>query len=125
MFDWIINFEFNSLLGILLFWSPLLMCVYGYTIRTWCDYRNDIKQRLEDDKRQEEWNNQTHEHGETLGRLYYPRLTIGDIIGRGFASIIPVVNLWAACFDVAPEIFKTFFNWLGNVFDQPLVPKNK
>lgn len=105
MIDWILTFKFNSLLGVVLYWAPLTMCVYGYTVRTFLNYRKDITRREED--------------------RYHPTDTVGDIVGRAIITIIPIGNLWAAAFNVAPEVFGRFFNWLGKVFDQPLVPKRK
>jgi len=32
MIDWIMSFKFNSLLGVLLYWVPLSLCIYGYTL---------------------------------------------------------------------------------------------
>jgi hypothetical protein len=106
MFDWILNFQFNSLLGVFLYWLPLGFCTYGYLISTWEDYRRDIKAR------------DTH-------ATYYPQLTIGDVVGRIFVAVAPVINLLAAVFDVAPTVFGRFFNWCGRVLNQPLVPDRK
>ncbi|MES9901113.1 MAG: hypothetical protein ABW168_00355 [Sedimenticola sp.] len=106
MFNWILDFEFNSVLGIILYWVPLSLCVYGYTIRTWFNYQKDTKGREDDN-------------------FYSPTDTVGTLIGRGIATLMPVANLWAATFDVAPEVFRRLFSFLGKVFDQPLVPKKK
>jgi hypothetical protein len=103
---WIYGFDFTSWMGFLLYWLPLSLCVYGYTIRTWLNYQKDVKDR------------------ESM-EFYSPTDTIGTLIGRGLASTIPVVNLWAASFDVAPRLFSALFKWLGRIFDQPLVPKKK
>lgn len=103
---WILDFNFTSWVGLMLYWLPLSICSFGYTIRTWKNYQKDVENR--DTK-----------------EFYSPTDTIGTLIGRGLASIIPVVNLWAASFDVATHIFSTFFKWLGRVFDQPLVPKKR
>ena len=112
MFDTILNFEFNSLLGILLYWVPLSLCLYGYTLRTWVNYQHDVKERA------------LHEE-QPKGNFYSPTDTIGTLIGRGIVTIVPVANLWAAAFDVAPKMFRSFFEWIGKVFDMPLVPEKK
>lgn len=36
-----------------------------------------------------------------------------------------MTNLLAACFDLAPKMLGRFFEWIGRVFDQPLVPRRK
>jgi len=106
MLDYIINFQFNNLLVVLLYWSPLGFCVFGYTVRTAKNYRKDISHRSPNEKSQ----------------FYYPTDTLGDIVGRAIVSLIPIANLWAACFDLAPEIFRRLFDVLGALFNQPLVP---
>ena len=107
MIDWVINFQLNSLIGVLLYWVPLSICVYGYTARTLVNYLLDVKVREEDT-----------EH-------YSPTDTVGSLIGRGLVSILPIANLWAASFDVAPEVFRTAWKWIEDAFDIPLVPKSK
>lgn len=107
MKDWVLHYWANVYIAISLYWLPLVLCLVGYIVRTWKDYRNDVERR------------------EKSPRVYYPILTIGHIIGRGVVSIIPVANLMAAIFDVAPELFSGFFKWIGKVFDQPLVPERK
>ncbi|MCU9931067.1 hypothetical protein OFL77_27425, partial [Escherichia coli] len=56
---------------------------------------------------------------------YYPTDTIGDIIGRAIVSILPIANLWAASFDLAPKIFSRFFDAIAKAFSQPLVPPKR
>lgn len=107
----IISTEYNTWLGVLLYWLPLLICIYGYSVRTWGNYRRDLKDR---------------EASETAENKYYsPTDTVGDIIGRVFVCVIPIINLVAAIFDVAPNIFEKFFKFLKKVFYQPLVPMRK
>jgi hypothetical protein len=106
MIDYVMNFEWNGWLGILLFWMPGALCAYGYTVRTWVNYRKDL------DNREKE-------------KFYHPTDTIGTLLGRSIMTILPVGNLFAAAFDVGPEVFRRFFEWIGKVFDQPLVPQKK
>ena len=104
-----------SLWGILLFWAPLAFCAFGYTIRTAANVRKDMVDRTACEA--------ALARGEHAS--YVPTDTIGTLIGRGIATICPLVNLWAALFDLGPDIFGTFFKHLGEVFNQPLVPKRK
>lgn len=101
---WFIHLAFTSWIGFGLYWVPLGLCAYGYTVRTWVNYRRDITLR------------DTEKH-------YIPRDTVGTLLGRTWVSITPVVNIWAAAFDVAPPLFGSLFDWFGRLFDQPLVPK--
>lgn len=103
---WIMGFDFTGWMGFFLYWLPLSLCAYGYTVRTWMNYQADVAARSSE-------------------VIYIPTDTIGTVVGRGLVSVLPVANIWAASFDVAPRLFSSFFGWLGRVFDQPLVPKKK
>lgn len=120
---WMMAFDFTSWMGFGLYWLPLSLCAYGYTVRTWLNYQKDVTTReaAEKDLRAADT-----DLGRRSATYYYsPTDTVGTLIGRGLAATIPVVNLWAACFDVAPRLFASMFKWFGRVFDQPLVPKRK
>lgn len=105
MMDFVINFKFNSLLGIILYWIPLSLCAFGYTMRTGFNYQKDL------DKRSESY--------------YVPTDTIGTLIGRAIICLLPIANLWAALFDVAPMLFGRFFTFFDKLLNQPLVPRRK
>ena len=104
MIDYIWNFEWTGLMGILLYWVPSACCCVGYTARTANNYMQDKRQR------------------EEAGARYEPTDTIGALIGRAIVSALPVANLWAAAFDIAPKFLGGFFDWLDRVFNTPLVP---
>jgi hypothetical protein len=106
MIDWIMHFQWNGWLGIFLFWSPLMLCAYGYTVRVWHMYQKDVKDRAND-------------------RIYIPNLTVGTILGYGLLTIMPIANLFAAIFDVGPKVFSGVVRFLERVFTQPLVPPLK
>lgn len=101
----------NSWIAVLLYWLPAALCAYGYLVRSVKLYRRDLAERaaVESDA-----TGRTH---------YYPRETFGSLIGRAVMTVLPVGNLFAAIFNVAPEVFGDLFAWIGRVFDQPLVPK--
>jgi hypothetical protein len=107
MIEWIKSFEFTSLMGIVLYWLPASLCVYGYTVRTWLNFQKDTKARAE----------------AARPSNYYPTDNMGDLIGRAVVAVVPIANIWAAAFDVAPKMCATMFNWIGRVFDAPLVPR--
>jgi hypothetical protein len=120
--NWMMAFDFTSWMGFGLYWLPLSLCAYGYTVRTWLNYQKDVTTRAESEN---DLLVTETELGRRSAAFYNPTDTIGTLIGRGLAATIPVVNLWAACFDVAPRLFASMFKWFGRVFDQPLVPKRK
>ena len=107
MLDWfkatIENNAWNGWLAIGLYWIPLSLCAVGYTARSWRNYRKDLERRAKD-------------------QHYYPSETLGGLIGRALVTMCPVANLWAAAFDVAPKMFSRFFDAIGRLFSQPLVP---
>ncbi len=106
MIDWILNFKFNTLLAIFLYWIPLVFCLYGYTVRTWVNYQKDKADR-------------------EVEKYYSPTDTIGSLLGRVFITLLPIGNICAALFDLSTEVFGRFFKHLERVFSQPLVPKKK
>lgn len=102
----------TTLWGFLLYWLPLAVCTVGYIARTYNNYQKDLVARAAwiDDR---------------TNKYYTPTDTVGTLIGRGIVSLVPVANLLAAVFDVAPRLLGNFFKMLGDIFDQPLVPKLK
>jgi len=109
MIEWLqnaANWWTTGILGLILYYLPLTLCAYGYTVRTYKTYRRDIESR-------------------ESRSVYTPELKVGTIIGYGLVTIIPIANLCAAVFDIAPEVFHDFFEWLGKVFDMPLVPDSE
>ena len=119
---WMMAFDFTGWMGFSLYWLPLSICAYGYTVKTWLNYQKDVATR---EKSEAEYSAAETDAGRRGATYYSPTDTIGTLIGRGLAATLPVVNLWAACFDVAPKLFESLFKWFGRVFDQPLVPKRK
>lgn len=111
--NWIIEKlpAWNSWIALLLYWLPLALCAYGYTVRSFQRIAKD-RQRREDAL--------THKHSYSC---YLPDITVGTLIGYVILSVAPVANLFAAIFDVAPKVFGSFIDMLGRVFDIPLVPK--
>ena len=104
--------EWNGLLALFLFWLPLLLCLYGYIVRSAREFSNDRAGRA------------TSELPASQSNGYYtPSITIGTLVGRFLVTVVPIVNLLAAIFDVAPEVFGDFFRWMGKALDIPLVPK--
>lgn len=118
MIDWAMRQWANPFIAIVLYWLPLVLCFVGYFIRTFKNYRKDLKARAtaEVERRKP--------HGEYVPERYYdPTDTVGSLIGRGLVIVMPIANLFACVFDLGPMMFRGFFKWIGRVFDQPLVPK--
>lgn len=104
MIDYVLGLWANKWIAFGLYWLPLAFCAFGYTMRTARNFAKDRRNRV------------------TPGRTYYPTDTLGTLIGRGVVAIVPLANVCAAVFDLAPEVFGNFFKWIGCVFDIPLVP---
>ena len=104
------SFSMTSAMGICLYWIPFFLCFVGYIVRTAHNYITDRRTRSEK---------------ESKGLIYYPTDKIGDIIGRAIVTILPIANIWGAMFDIAPIMFKRFFTWISDIFNQPLVPRRE
>lgn len=107
MIDWVLGLWANKWIAFGLYWLPLAFCTFGYMTRTLRNFTNDRAERRK------------------LGGYYHPSDTIGTLIGRGLVSVVPVANIFASVFDLAPEVFGRFFKWIGRVFNQPLVPDSE
>jgi amino acid permease len=90
--------------GLVLYWLPFLICLFGYSHKTFVNYQKDLKDRNE-------------------AKYYSPTDTVGAVIGRLIVSICPVINLWCAMFDVSPKLLANFITHLEIIFNTPLVPK--
>lgn len=115
---WILTFDFTSLMGFLLYWVPLAVCAYGYTVETFKNYQIDLSRRT-----QYEGYLMQKELTTAYVPHYYPTDTIGTIILRIIVSIIPVMNLWTSLFQVLPSLLSSFFKVIEKILDRPLVPK--
>jgi len=112
--DFFLQFERNDAIALLLYWLPFLVCILGYTGRTWANYQKDLAQRaasLDPDA------------AGGRGVFYVPTDRVGDVLGRVLVSVVPGFNLYAAAFDLAPQMLRRFFSVLARVFDRPLVPR--
>ena len=99
------NYELNGLIAIGLYWFPMIVCAYGYTVRTWTNYQKEILKRNQTDR-------------------YYGSIdTWGTVIGRGLITIVPLANLLATVFDIGPKLIGDFLSWISDIFDIPLVPE--
>ena len=112
--DWIQSHipAWNGWIALVAFWLPLLLCAYGYIIRSARDFANDRAARANSELPASQSNG-----------YYSPTITIGTLVGRVLLTVVPIVNLFAAIFDVAPKVFGDFIKWFGKAFDIPLVPK--
>lgn len=111
--NWIIEHTptWNSWIALLLYWLPLALCAYGYTVRGVQKYRKELADRAA---------------AEAAPNHYYaPELTFGTLVGYAALTACPIANLFAAIFDVAPRVFGDFFAWIGKTLDIPLVPKRE
>jgi len=117
----------------LLYWLPLSICVVGYTLRTAENYQKDLIERdkyrksskIRKEMGSDELNDYIRKNKGVYSSYYSPTDKIGTIIGRALVSIIPVANLWAGLFDVAPRLFHRLIERIEKIFDTPLVPAIK
>lgn len=112
--NWMLNLGLTSWIGFFLYWLPMSICVCGYTALTWVNYQSDIAERDRVSKNQEAGGGEYY---------YYPTDTVGDLVIRVLFSVIPIVNIIAACLDVAPNLFATMFKWVKTRLTHPIVPR--
>lgn len=94
---------FHTPYALFFYWLPVMICLIGYFFDSVKDYNVDKEEC-------------TREH-------YYPKLTIGKILGRIIASFLPLINLILAIFRYAFQFMDDIAGFLMKVFNQPLVPK--
>jgi|GEM_PF-3108499 len=97
IFHLLTSFEFNSLLAVFLYWLPLTICTICYSGRCVRGWKLDTQNCTE--------------------KYYNPQLTIGAVLGRSVAAILPVWNLLAAVFDCGYSIVR----WIDGAFTFALV----
>ena len=101
----------TGVIGICLYWIPLIVCLIVYIIRGVKVYFDLRKERTEGDYHISSW--------------FDPdKLTIGHVIFFLFVSICPFINLIALkepAYDIVSYIFKKISRFLS----QPLVPDSK
>lgn len=114
MIDWIASHvpAWNGWLALCLYWMPLVLCAYGYLVIAVRKYRDELTLR------------EKMESQDPPG-YYQPELMIGTLVGYLLATVVPIANLIAAIFYIAPRVFGDFFEWIGKTFAIPLVPKRK
>lgn len=106
MIDYVLNFAFNSVLGIWLYWVPLLICTIYSIGATYYDAQDDIKNR-------------------DSTSYYREKLTIGVTLLRIVGIVTPGWNLISAVFHTAPAVLRHVFDICANILSIPLIPKRK
>jgi hypothetical protein len=106
MFDFILSFQFNSTLGIFLYWVPLAFCIVYSIFAISRDVKDDFK----------------HRDSESY---YKEQVTIGMIIARILNSTIPGWNLLYAIFHTAPALLGRSFHFIADILDFPLIPRRE
>ena len=110
MIEYVLTFQFNSLLGFLLYWVPLVLCFIGYAVRTWIDYYDEVARRADCVK---------------TNYSYFPNLTLGVLIRRLFSTVVPGFNILALIFSVGGPMLSSIFEFFGSVLRIPLVRPHK
>lgn len=106
------DFSPNNLLALYLYWFPLAICLVGYPIRLVYLVKKDLELRRE-------------AASVEPGGYYHPTVTVGSILGMVLLSLVPLVNLMAATFDLTPKMLPKVCDWFRELLDIPLVPRRK
>jgi len=101
---------FSGLMGIILYWLPLISCIVVYTLKGIKIYFKLRKERVGEGK--ESWFDPDD-------------LTVGHIIGFTIISVCPGVNLIAFMKECAWEILSFIWSRCEKFFTASLVPDNE
>jgi hypothetical protein len=137
---------FGAWVALLFYFVPLVSCHVFYVVRTVRNWLDDRRRReasrgrhaqvvalwkWRDRQADEARNSETYEAWlaanpmpQVTGDVYYPTDTVGTVLGRMLVSWVPIVNLWVTVFEVIPQVFGKFFDWISSALSQPLVPDN-
>lgn len=100
----------TGMFGLLLYWLPVLICLIGYTFRTFNNV-SEVRTKV------------------AQGRPVYDHdiPTVGWVFARIFYSFCPVVNLIVTVFDLGSRFVHEVASALRRMFNIPLVsvPKDK
>ena len=110
MIEYILAVEYNSVIALVVYWLPLLICLVGYLCKTWKEYRQELARSLEFKQR-------------NLG--YITNLTVGVVVCRVFATFLPGVNIIAIAFDIGWPMLCTVIRSVTNILDIPLIKPHK
>lgn len=112
MIDWIFNAKLTNLAGVLLYWVFVLICLTGYSYKTYLAFKKDLARRaLESSGDMKKFD------------FYTPKLTYGKVLGRIFVAFVPVVNIWCAVFDIS--VLRIAFSTVFSMLAKPVVPRHK
>lgn len=132
MFDWAINFVeniFNHLIhfwvldpwGVCIYYTPAVLCLIFYFGKSYMDVRKDLTRRDGAAIKKLSEHEVIRDFELNGINLYNPSVTYGTLLGRFFASVTPVVNIFVFLTQVLGEYFTFFFETLEKVFQKPLV----
>ena len=101
MIDYILNFQFNTWLALGLYWVPLVLCLIGYSVRSWKEYQDDIASIYAA--------TQTHQYGSVHGDL-----TVGLVLRRLLNSVTPGLNLLCLIFSIGYSMLRSIVEVLDS-----------
>lgn len=102
MLEQLRSFDFTGLMGLSLYWVPFVLCSVSYFLKTHKEYREELRAR------------------DSSGH-YYPKLTVGTIVGRAFCTVVPLINLLALVFDAGPFLLSSIYKKFDMFLDYPIV----
>lgn len=104
----VMSFDFTSMMGVWLYWVPMLICLVGEAFSIITLARRDAKHRREGEY--------------TYSPQYRPQLTVGRIIWLMILTFTPVVNIGRALFLHASSILEKVYNFLDGFLSIPIIP---
>lgn len=106
MIEQILAIQYNGIIAIVAYWIPMLLCLVGYTCKTWKEYREEVERSKK---------------LQASNVSYTTNLTIGVIVNRICATFLPVLNIVAIAFDIGWPMVSTLVRMVTNILDIPLI----
>lgn len=116
------NFYNSIYFEIILYWIPVMICLLGYTYKTYQNYLLAIKRR---DLSNGEFLTLLGEKIKVSNINYYKTDTYGMIVLRIVFSFTPGLNIVVIFFDHIPKILGKYFNAFIDFLDSPIVPRKE
>ena len=106
-----ISWAYDNLLGILLYYIPMMLCAINYTIKTISNYIDDVRY--------------CKECNDKCWIVYVPTDTVGSVTVRVLICMIPGINIWYAIstsYAAISSRLPIVINKVNNFMNMPIVP---
>jgi len=115
----------SGIMGICVYWLPVVILLVHYSMRSWSDIQEDRKAVEKYNEAVKAWENAPDHDGHGKPNYYHEHTTIGRMVGRYVVAFVPVVNLGLALFDALGEMMDTIGKRIRKIFNINIIAKPK